>query len=308
MQFVFDDLQALIYEALINAYSILGLQKNATDDEIKKAYRMKALEFHPDRNRGKDTTADMVQVNVAKDILMNPQKRRQLDYELGGVSAYRQQAYTRPPEQQRTSGPWDPDWWGNRAWQASRNQYQQREQNSVFKRYYVKGTRFWQVEASGNVVTVEWGKIGFKGRTKQYTFNSNVIAVANARYLASTKEHRGYVQSVRPSQTSARPHSSPRQTSRRTSSSGPKSTYKIYGKIGNSPLHTRIKGRVFTPTGASRFRVGDRPSVSFKDKDYINVKNNDTGHTQSWKGESFVKLTDDILIEILLSDANINIV
>jgi len=57
-------------------YDILGVSKSASSDEIKKAYRKKALEHHPDR--GGDQ-AEFKKINEAYQILSDPQKRTQYD-------------------------------------------------------------------------------------------------------------------------------------------------------------------------------------------------------------------------------------
>jgi DnaJ-domain-containing protein 1 len=50
-------------------HSILGVGKTATFDEIKKAYRQKSLLLHPDKNPGKDTTAEFKKVVAAYELL-----------------------------------------------------------------------------------------------------------------------------------------------------------------------------------------------------------------------------------------------
>ncbi len=58
-------------------YDILGIQKNATQDEIKKAFRKLALEHHPDKNGGKDEK--FKEINEAYSILSDDKKRAHYD-------------------------------------------------------------------------------------------------------------------------------------------------------------------------------------------------------------------------------------
>ncbi|MCF0188303.1 MAG: molecular chaperone DnaJ [Bacteroidaceae bacterium] len=61
-------------------YDVLGVQKNASEDEIKKAYKKLAIKYHPDRNPdNKEAEEKFKEAAEAYDVLRDPQKRAQYD-------------------------------------------------------------------------------------------------------------------------------------------------------------------------------------------------------------------------------------
>jgi curved DNA-binding protein len=62
-------------------YRTLGVPENASDGEIKKAYRKLAMQYHPDRNSGNERWANekFKEINEAYGVLGDPQKRKQYD-------------------------------------------------------------------------------------------------------------------------------------------------------------------------------------------------------------------------------------
>lgn len=60
-------------------YEILGVSRNASQEEIKKAFRRKVMEYHPDRNKSPDATEKFKKINEAFQVLSDPKKREMYD-------------------------------------------------------------------------------------------------------------------------------------------------------------------------------------------------------------------------------------
>lgn len=71
-------------------YDILGVGKSATADEIKRAYRKLALQYHPDRNKTKEAEEKFKEVTKAYEVLSNEEKRK--TYDQFGQAAFEQGA------------------------------------------------------------------------------------------------------------------------------------------------------------------------------------------------------------------------
>ena len=64
----------------MNYYEILGLTPEATSEEIKRAFRKKALKYHPDVNRSPDATAKFKEMYEAYGVLSNMDSRAEYDF------------------------------------------------------------------------------------------------------------------------------------------------------------------------------------------------------------------------------------
>jgi curved DNA-binding protein len=72
-------------------YKVLGIEKSASQDEIKKAFRKLALKYHPDKTKGdKSAEEKFKEINEANEVLGDPEKRKKYD-ELGANYQYYQQ-------------------------------------------------------------------------------------------------------------------------------------------------------------------------------------------------------------------------
>jgi DnaJ-class molecular chaperone len=67
---------------MTNHYETLGLSKEATDVDIKKAYRKLSLQYHPDRNSSEEAKVKILEINNAYEILSDSEKRNQYNHEL----------------------------------------------------------------------------------------------------------------------------------------------------------------------------------------------------------------------------------
>lgn len=85
-------------------YDVLGISSNATQEEIKQAYREKVRLWHPDRNKSEEAHERIIEINKAYEVLGDPEERRYYDfYRANGTHSTQQQhtytTYEPPPYQ-----------------------------------------------------------------------------------------------------------------------------------------------------------------------------------------------------------------
>lgn len=363
-----EEIRRLINEAMANAYEILGVPRHATAEQVKSAFRQKAMETHPDKNPGDPTALERSQqVSLAYGILSNPRQRARLDNELayyGGASQtprasqqthedpwakarreWEQNRSSPPPGQQRKAQ-WRQNVKARQARQARARDQKAKANNSqassagdyVFGgwKYYVflgsehrsddfggsswKSRKFWGYKIDQSLldgkpgsVHVKWGKIGTPGQTLAHMFGGMYSVNVWIQKMRRSKLQKGYRSAVsdptkseeknttqtkqQQSKTQAGPTS--KGPSNKDTSTGEK-TYRVYG----SPTHIRYKTKMYKAIPGTKFKKNDRARVSQSGEKSINVKDQNSDHTQTWRQEAIASVIDRLVIEHIVDVMN----
>lgn len=126
-------------------YQVLGVDQNASESQIKEAYRQQAFKFHPDRNKENPAAAEeMKRVNEAYAVLSNPAKKREYD---GLRNQFGSSAYTHFRKNYS-----DQDIFSgsdiNHIFEEMAKAFGLRGFNEIFKEFYGRGYRQFEFKKS----------------------------------------------------------------------------------------------------------------------------------------------------------------
>ena len=176
-------------------YQVLGVSRDASDDEIKQAYRRLAKQYHPDRNPGDATAAKKMQeINAAYEQIKNPEKANPQ----GGYNGYAGYGHSYSGSQYQRS-------------QAGGDQYQQAAYNYIrFRKYREalnalnsstqRNARWYYLSALANnglgnqVTALEHIKraVSMDPSNQEYLRVKSVIENGGQAYRQQTQNYKGF--------------------------------------------------------------------------------------------------------------------
>jgi molecular chaperone DnaJ len=158
-------------------YADLGVSKNATADEIKKAYRKLAFKYHPDQNPGDKVAEEKFKrITAAYDVLGDEEKRRQ--YDNGG--AYQSEAYQQwtGTYQNTYQNPYG-DFW---SWFTNASSAQQRQEEHQTEQYETRSNYSYHYE--------------YKKRNVLVYFVQNVLKVVGGLFIIAAFPFFGFIPGI----------------------------------------------------------------------------------------------------------------
>jgi hypothetical protein len=115
-----------------DCYEILGVDRNATRDEIQDAFHTLARKYHPDVNPDPQVVERFKEISAAYEVLSDPEDRAKYDMQIGAERRHQQQTSSRPSDtawrqqtmyNQRTRTMWDHQW-SRPPFEPSKNRHQ----------------------------------------------------------------------------------------------------------------------------------------------------------------------------------------
>lgn len=313
--FTVKELRTLIREAISDVYAVLGLSPQASPDEVKAAYRSLAIKLHPDRNKDNpEAAAKMVKANVAYGILTDPIKRN--SYMMKGdrtIDGSPQPRPAAPPSPRPNPGP-GPAPRPNTPPPGDVSPKIRRTFYYSDKNRGGNSDKFWQVEYVDNrppswsgawEVIVRWGRRGTMGQSQVRMFKTRDEMKKWLDKKVREQLAQGYQESLNANRPNNNNAGTPPPSAKRPEPTGKarasKKNYKVYGPKRGAKIHTRVGGRVYIPTGQTKFSKGDNPEVAVGSDGRASVMDPKTGHTQTWDGfDEAVKYINRLVLEAVM--------